>query len=556
MGSAQPSGSRLRTLAGSFQIGCETDDNFWTLPDTTIYQQTAAAEFNMITPGNQLKWDTTEPQQGMFNFAPGDMHAQFALQHGMAFHGHVLVWHNQLPGWLTGGNFNATQLTAIMRNHIANQVGHYKGTVAVWDVVNEAFNDDGTRRSTIWQNTIGPSFIELAFQAARAADSNVELLYNDFNIETVNAKSNAVFAMVQDFKNRGIPIDAVGFQGHLTSGGIDAASFASNMQRFASLGVKVRITELDVRLAVPATDADLQKQANIYQAVLNGCLSQPACKSVQTWGITDKYSWIPGTFPGFGAALLFDASYAAKSAYFAVQTRLGGTATPDFSLSASPASVVVTQGALGSSTVTVAPIAGFTNAVSFSASGLPAGVTASFSPTSGSSTKVTFAAAATAAPVTGAAVTITGTSGTLTHSTPIALTVTPAGGTGGGNGGVTITPVINSNSPWFDDQGVKIANTSAITALSVTITVQNTGGIAFSGQYNTVGGPVVQNHSSTTGTITYQFSLSPGQTLGPGTSYLFDAQMSGTGVSHPTTGDTFTATYTTGGANFTQTGHF
>jgi hypothetical protein len=116
--------------------------------------------------------------------------------------------------------------------------------------------------------------------------------------------------------------------------------------------------------------------------------------------------------------------------------------------------------------------------------------------------------------------------------------------------------VINQNSAFFDDQGVKVSNTAPITALSLTITVQNTGGISFNGQFNTVGSSITQSHSSTATTITYQFNLAAGQTLSPGTGYLFDAQMGGTGTTHPTTGDTFTVTYTTGGQTFTQSGHF
>jgi hypothetical protein len=147
-------------------------------------------------------------------------------------------------------------------------------------------------------------------------------------------------------------------------------------------------------------------------------------------------------------------------------------------------------------------------------------------------------------------VTITGTSGALSASVTIALTV------GTGNGGVTLATVINSNGGFFDDEGVKLSNTAAITALSITINVQNTGGLSFSGQYNTVGGAIVDTHSSTAAVITYQYTLSAGQTLSPGSGFLFDAQMGGTGAAHPTTGDTFTVTYTTGGQTFTQTGHF
>jgi hypothetical protein len=121
---------------------------------------------------------------------------------------------------------------------------------------------------------------------------------------------------------------------------------------------------------------------------------------------------------------------------------------------------------------------------------------------------------------------------------------------------VIVTPIVNSNNSYFDDEGVKIANTFAITALSLSITVQNTGGITYSGQYNTAGGAIAQSHASTATAITYQFMLSPSQTLSPGSNWLFDAQMGGTGTAHPTAGDTFSVTYTTGGSSVTQTGHF
>jgi len=150
-------------------------------------------------------------------------------------------------------------------------------------------------------------------------------------------------------------------------------------------------------------------------------------------------------------------------------------------------------------------------------------------------------------------VTITGTSGTLTHTASIALTVNAAVT---GTGGVTATAVVNSNSAFFNDQGVKLSNTASITALSLTITIQATSGVTFNGQFNTVGTQIVQGHSSTATAITYQFNLAAGQTLSPGTNWVFDAQTGGNGTLHPTAGDTFTVTYTTGGQTFTQTGHF
>jgi hypothetical protein len=179
-------------------------------------------------------------------------------------------------------------------------------------------------------------------------------------------------------------------------------------------------------------------------------------------------------------------------------------------------------------------------------------VTASFNPASTTAgSTLTFAASSTAT-AGAASLTVTGSSGTLTHTATLVLTVNPVVI---GNGGVTLTPVINANSLYYDDEGVRLSNTGAITALSITITVQNTGGIRFNGQYNTVGGSITQSNSSTSTTIIYQFNLSAGQTLNPG-SYLFDVQMGANGTAHPTSGDTFAVTYTTGGQSFTQAGHF
>jgi hypothetical protein len=129
--------------------------------------------------------------------------------------------------------------------------------------------------------------------------------------------------------------------------------------------------------------------------------------------------------------------------------------------------------------------------------------------------------------------------------------------TGGGTGGVTVTPLINASGPWFSEEALRVDNTgAAITALSVTITVQRTTGVGFNGQYNTIGGQVLQTNTVAATTITYQFTLAAGQTLGTGTNRLFAAQMTGSGTVHPTSGDTYTITYTTGGVSFTQTGHF
>jgi len=326
-----PTGQRLRTLAGNFLIGYASRTGFNTMSDSATYKSVAASEFNILTPENDLKIDATEPQQNVFTFAAADEHIAFAQANNMQVHGHTLVWHSQVPAWLSGGTWTATTLTNVMYNHIDNVMGHYAGQILVWDVVNEAFEDSGAYRASFWYTTIGSSYIEKAFQRARAADPTALLVYNDYNIEALNAKSDAVYNMVADFKSRGIPIDGVGFQMHLTEAGISPASLASNMQRFADLGVDIYITEMDVRIPKKASSADLANQATIYQNVLDKCLLQPRCKALQVWGIPDKYSWVMSFFPGKGAPLLFDDNYNAKPAYYSVQARLGSTpptATP------------------------------------------------------------------------------------------------------------------------------------------------------------------------------------------------------------------------------------
>ncbi|HEY5810265.1 MAG TPA: endo-1,4-beta-xylanase [Povalibacter sp.] len=229
------------------------------------------------------------------------------------------------------------------------------------------------------------------------------------------------------------------------------------------------------------------------------------------------------------------------------------TAQPDFTLSATPSSVTVNRSASGSASVAISRTGGFTGSVGLSVSGLPSGVTASFSPasTTGNSAALTLTASSTATLGT-SAITITGASGSLTRTANLTLTISQ----GGGSGTVTITPAVTSASGWFNEQQVRISNTASLTALSVTIVIQRTTGISYSGQYNTIGGQITQSNGSTASTITYQFALGAGQTLGAGSNRIFAAQMGGTGTAHPTSGDTYTVTYTSGGQTTTQTGTF
>jgi endo-1,4-beta-xylanase len=230
-----------------------------------------------------------------------------------------------VPSWVSNGGFSASELNSVMTNHITNVVNHYENSVAYWDVVNEAFDEDGSRRdNSVFQRTIGDEYIANAFRAADAADPDAKLCINDYNIEGDNAKSDGVYNLVRSLIAQGVPIDCVGFQSHFILDQIPG-DFRSNLQRFADLGLEVIITELDIRINLPADSAELERQAQQYASVTQTCLAVSACQGITVWGLSDADSWVPGTFPGQGAACLYNESYQPKPAFNAMLTALGGT---------------------------------------------------------------------------------------------------------------------------------------------------------------------------------------------------------------------------------------
>ncbi|WP_327728153.1 endo-1,4-beta-xylanase [Streptomyces sp. NBC_00487] len=292
---------------------------------TGTYGEIAGREFNWLTPGNAMKWGSVEPTRGTFNWTEADQIVDFAEAHDQDVRGHTLVWHSQNPSWLDNGTWTPAQLSQLMNDHIALEVGRYKGRLAAWDVVNEPFNEDGTYRQTLWYNGLGTDYIAQALTAARAADPAAKLYINDYNVEGVNAKSTALYNLFRDLKARGVPIDGVGLQAHLILGQVPS-TLQQNIQRFADLGVDVAITELDIRMQLPATEAKLAQQRTEYDAVVKACVAVTRCTAVTVWGFTDSDSWIPDTFPGQGAATPYDENYAPKPAYYGIVTALGGTA--------------------------------------------------------------------------------------------------------------------------------------------------------------------------------------------------------------------------------------
>ena len=298
------------------------------------YAETLGREFNMVEAEDAMKWWTIRKNQEAFDFRDGDAVIRFAEAHGMKVRGHCLVWDHNNPDWLAHGHFTTDQMSALLQEHISTVMKHFAGRVFAWDVVNEGLDEQGWPKDSPWYNQPGiglagksTAYIEQAFRWARESDPKALLFYNDNGGEGPNRKSDAVYEMVKDFRRRGVPIDGVGLQMHIEKLDFDANAVAANITRLARLGILVHITELDVSLPLAAdgqaSAENLQRQAEVYRGVVRACLKNPGCTAIQTWGFTDKYSWIGSHSHGArGAALPFDRGYRPKPAYDAILQEL------------------------------------------------------------------------------------------------------------------------------------------------------------------------------------------------------------------------------------------
>ena len=288
------------------------------------YLETLRREFNILVAENAFKWTAVRPSRATFNFTDTDALVDFAQANNMKVRGHTLVWHEQIPGWVTFGNFTRDEVIEILREHIITLVGRYRGRVWAWDVVNEAIDDStgGLRTNSFWYQKIGPDYIRLAFEFAHEADPRARLYYNDYSIEGMNAKSDGVFDLVSSLKSQGVPIDGVGWQMHQVNGFRIQSAHQANARRLADLRLEISITEMDVRINLPTSSEELQQQADAYRDAITFCLTEPNCNALLTWGFTDKYSWVPGFFPGWGDALIYDMNYQPKPAYSALKGAL------------------------------------------------------------------------------------------------------------------------------------------------------------------------------------------------------------------------------------------
>ncbi|MBO7259975.1 MAG: endo-1,4-beta-xylanase [Bacteroidaceae bacterium] len=317
-------GKNIGVAAASYRYDCSRNDG-----ETGL----VGNQFNMIVGENEMKFDATEPGRNSFNYGGSDAIVWVASRFNQEVRGHTLAWHSQLPEWVSqdgrknNHNFTREELLSILKNHIFNVVGKYKGQITEWDVCNEVLDDDQSivrtnpdaykLRPSIWATYIGEDFIDSAFVWAHQADPQAKLYINDYGVEFMGGtKSEAYYNLVKRLINSGIPIEGCGLQCHLTTGELDTLKLEKNIQRYAAIGMKCIITELDIALANPSASNALDLQAKEYGAITRIFLRNDNCSTMLVWGISDNHSWRQNK------PLLYDSNLKAKPAYYNIHAQL------------------------------------------------------------------------------------------------------------------------------------------------------------------------------------------------------------------------------------------
>jgi GH35 family endo-1,4-beta-xylanase len=301
--------------------------------------------FSVVTPENCMKPGPVHPEEQTWSFERPDALVKFCTENNIAIHGHTLVWHAQTNPWFFQGG-DKEIITKRLQNHISNLVGRYKGKIRSWDVVNEAISDGGNEqtaqtenlRKSQWLSNLGPEFLTIAFKAAHEADPDAKLFYNDYNIEK-GAKHGSSLVLLKRLKDQGAPIYGVGIQGHWSTANVPFAAIDKAISDYASLGLKVSISELDVTIrgtsggqlnatgagagagggrrggrGGPASPQDLQAQADAYAKLFTiFAKHKDVIDRVTFWGLNDRRSWRAGQNP-----LIFDNNNQRKPAYVAI----------------------------------------------------------------------------------------------------------------------------------------------------------------------------------------------------------------------------------------------
>jgi endo-1,4-beta-xylanase len=299
------------------------------------YREIATSQFEYIIVDGEPNWKfedhTLRPNETEFDFADMDEVFKLADEADMPVRVQHMLWGDEkwLPDWLKNGNYSKEKLMEIIQNHIATVGARYKGQVREYTVVNEAFSRKlvtGGNRDW-WGERLDTSYIDFAFIEARKADPQAILILNDFGNENETPISNLMFDYIRDAKARGVPIDAIGMQMHI-AGDAPASreEVVKNMQRFATLGVKVYVTEFDVNMQKVdgSTEEKEEKQAQIYRDMLGACMDAgpEICPNFGLLGLIDRQSWYNGIGATEANPLLFNDDYSPKAAFFAIRDEL------------------------------------------------------------------------------------------------------------------------------------------------------------------------------------------------------------------------------------------
>lgn len=296
------------------------------LRNDATYTQILEREFDYVTPENSAKWGPLAPARGTYDWRDTDTLVDFAERFEQQVKGHTFVWHIQAPTWISE-SMSRDDLNAALKSHIETTLARYRGRMRAWDVVNEAVDVSTSSGYTesVFFKVLGPEYIENAYRWARAADPDILLLYNEVGIERMGPKADFTYDMIRDLLDRGVPIDGIGFQSHVSTHRYPSESdLRANIRRFADLGLKVNISEIDARTKLVPGDQAFRWHAQriAFQQLVGACTVEPGCEAITFWGFSDNYSWINDDGPE--DPLVYDRQYIPKPAYDGIMDGLAG----------------------------------------------------------------------------------------------------------------------------------------------------------------------------------------------------------------------------------------
>ena len=344
-GEAKIAGATIEPASGDAAAECPLPDPSASGPNTTRYARTLSSEFNSVVIEHHLKWaplchsepgplEDLRPSErvGRYDFHHCDRMVDWALERGMRVKGHVLCWHVTTPSFVD--KMSPGEVREQLRRHIFTTVGHFRGRIHMWDVVNESLAPDGSLADSVFLRKLGPSYIEDCFRWAHEADPGATLIYNDNKVEGMGGanavKSDGFYRLLKDLKDRGVPVHGAGLQGHFSAGGTGRgrcptpSMVRNQIRRLGQLGLKVNLSELDVRISKLPPDSDLRRSAQvaIYRDLVAAALAEPAFDGIWLWGFTDRHTWVRH-FYHEDEPLILDGNYRRKPCYYGLREALG-----------------------------------------------------------------------------------------------------------------------------------------------------------------------------------------------------------------------------------------